>query len=619
MKVTEIHILRPALALEIGEPQAIILERISAYLKGTAHTLKGEEGKWIYNSIASWHEQHFPHWSKSKIYRTIKSLEEKNLIISKKVDFSKGQHTKWYSINEDEYNKLIAKVASNTANTHNSTKIQVPDQNDLPSLQNDKINIVTESINTERFSSNEEKSIINAIEIQVRIKEEDFNFTFEVNKENQLNYKQKDLKQSSQIARKINTDKGVEEYLDKTIRDIIGDEMHHVYEQMIEKRINNRIDEKIEERLREITKSLIDKKKHKKASQEDFGDSGFNVISKVSQAQPPLEAVLNQPNNLENTIGTSLVTPPVKIITKEPANTEFKGLIGVEAGVSAKIAAQMVDLWNKVFEHSVNPIKAYASKNNQEVLLTLYKTIFNSDLNNWREYALKVNSSQFLMGEKETKNNFKAVFSWLIKPETVEKILSGEYGVGDRELDMNNKARNAEIKKEQKVSELENRVTNNLKENLNEFKEYEEFRSYVEEEGYENDNDKYKLGVVLRHIPKRNFLHSEEYKVMRDRLFESYLMKKHTDQSRLEIRDKLRSAVNSPSDESRFIVTQEMPRQVDCIEENTKTQLHGKDANVNYQNKLTTIKTTKYRESKNGIHYSKLSEKQDLEINKSLN
>lgn len=137
------------------------------------------------------------------------------------------------------------------------------------------------------------------------------------------------------------------------------------------------------------------------------------------------------------------------------------------------------------------------------------------------------------------------------------------------------------------------RAASNLKENLNELKEYEEFRSYVEEEGYENDNDKYKLGMVLRHIPKRNFLHSEEYKVMRDRLFESYLMKKHTDQSRLEIRDKLRSAVNNTSDESRFIVTQEMPRQAGCIEENTKTQLHGKSANVNYQNKLTTITTIK--------------------------
>ena len=113
---------------------------------------------------------------------------------------------------------------------------------------------------------------------------------------------------------------------------------------------------------------------------------------------------------------------------------------------------------------------------------------------------------------------------------------------------MNNKARNAEIKKEQKVSELENRVTNNLKENLNEFKEYEEFRSYIENEGYEEDNDKYKLGVVLRRIPKRNFLHRDEYKLMRDRMFESYLMKKYTDQSRLDIRDKLRAAVNSRSE-----------------------------------------------------------------------
>ena len=87
----------------------------------------------------------------------------------------------------------------------------------------------------------------------------------------------------------------------------------------------------------------------------------------------------------------------------------------------------------------------------------------------------------------------------------------------------------------------------------------------------------------------------------------------------LKIRDKLRSAVNNTSDESRFIVTHEMSRQAGCIEQNTKTQLHGKSANVNYQNKLTTIKTTKYRESKNGMQYSKLSEKKGLEINKSLN
>jgi hypothetical protein len=107
-----------------------------------------------------------------------------------------------------------------------------------------------------------------------------------------------------------------------------------------------------------------------------------------------------------------------------------------------EIVNKMVYIWNKVFEYSISPIKAYSNKKNQEVLLNLYKTAFSGDLNNWREYACKINSSQFLMGEKKTKNNFKAVFSWLIKEETIEKIMNGEYGIGDRELDMNNVTKN---------------------------------------------------------------------------------------------------------------------------------------------------------------------------------
>ena len=153
------------------------------------------------------------------------------------------------------------------------------------------------------------------------------------------------------------------------------------------------------------------------------------------------------------------------------------------------------------------------------------------------------------MGEKKTKNNFKAVFGWLIKEETVEKILNGEYGVGDRELDINNISQNREIKKEEKVTEIEKKITSKLKENINELKELEEFRNYIEEEGYQEDNDRYKLGLILRHIPKRDFLNKDEYKLMRDRVFESYLMKKHTKRSRLEIRDKIRAAVSKESKE----------------------------------------------------------------------
>ena len=261
-------------------------------------------------------------------------------------------------------------------------------------------------------------------------------------------------------------------------------------------------------------------------------------------------------------------------IEENPINSNEKEIIN-----------KMVYIWNKVFEYSISPIKAYSNKKNQEVLLNLYKTVFNSDLNNWREYALKVNSSQFLMGEKATKNNFKAVFGWLIKEETVEKILNGEYGVGDRELDINNISQNREIKKEEKVTEIEKKIASKLKENINELKELEEFRNYIEEEGYQEDNDRYKLGLILRHIPKRDFLNKDEYKLMRDRLFESYLMKKHTKRSRLEIRDKIRDAVSKESKEVIFSKSREVQELGDYLEGNIKNhELLMRDISKNQVN-----------------------------------
>ena len=135
---------------------------------------------------------------------------------------------------------------------------------------------------------------------------------------------------------------------------------------------------------------------------------------------------------------------------------------------------KMLYVWNKVFECSVNPIKAYSNQKNQQTLLHLYKAAFNSDLDNWREYALKVNSSQFLMGEKKTRNNFKAVFSWLIKEETIEKVQNGEYGVGDRELDMNNVSKNIEVKKEELVSKMDKKISEYMKLSIDETKEIKE-------------------------------------------------------------------------------------------------------------------------------------------------
>ncbi|MGB2685043.1 MAG: hypothetical protein WBC43_08480, partial [Olleya sp.] len=445
MGQTSFSIIKPALALAIGEPEAIILERIAAYSKGTAHKLEGEEGKWIYNSISSWHRQHFPHWSESKIYRAIKSLEEKKLIRSKKANFKKSQHTKWYSLNEKEYNELNVRVYGNISAvedqaSHFDEQIAITRQND----ENIK---VTESSLTKSSSS--------------KWKEEEIKIVMK--------------KQRSEELEKI---KGINE--------------------LVEEIIENRVNERLEERLKEIIRNSTDENGNKAIIQK-----GLNFKSK-------------------NPVKTNVLEVGAQEIVTESSREMDR--VKEQASFYNEIAIQMVELWNKVFEHSVKPIKAYNNKNNQLRLLQLYKTVFNSDLDNWREYACKVNSSQFLMGEKRTNNGFKAVFSWLIKTETIEKILNGEYGVGDRELDMNNISKNNELKKQEKINQLENKVSDYIRTNIDELIEQQEFAEYINEEKYNIDNDYYKLGRILRHIPKYSFFNLSEYEGMRKTLFESYIM-----------------------------------------------------------------------------------------------
>lgn len=404
--------------------ESLLLNQIEYWIYKCGRNIGNLDGKWIYNSLNEWHKQ-FNYWSLSTLRRTIKSLEKSGILISRKINAKKWNHTKWYSI---DYNKLNQLIKHTTINKEYSATKELNNSSNFNSLNNSIYN--SKNKRTNRYVQNEQIIITKN------------NYT------NKSSYKKN------------------------------------------------------------------------------------NVV-------------------LENTLKEKIEENPINANEKEIIN-------------------KMVYIWNKVFEYSISPIKAYSNQKNQEVLLNLYKTAFSGDLNNWREYACKVNSSQFLMGEKKTKNNFKAVFSWLIKEETIEKIMNGEYGVGDRELDINNKSKNGEIKKEEKVTELEKQISSKLKENINELKELEEFRNYIEEECYQEDNNKYKLGLILRHIPKRDFLNKDEYKLMRDRLFESYLMKKYTKRSRLEIRDQIRDAVSKESKEIIFNKSREVQELSDYLQGNIK-------------------------------------------------
>jgi len=214
-----------------------------------------------------------------------------------------------------------------------------------------------------------------------------------------------------------------------------------------------------------------------------------------------------------------------------------------------EIINKMVYIWNKVFEHSISPIKAYSNKKNQEVLLSLYKTAFNGDLNNWREYACKINSSQFLMGEKKTKNNFKAVFSWLIKEETIEKIMNGEYGIGDRELDMNNVTKNIEEKKKEVVNKMDKKISGYIKLKIDETKERREFEEYIKINQAERKEDEYGILKAIKHISYHSIFRTNEYEVLRESLYESYVMKKYLGLTKMEARKKIRERTKEVVDD----------------------------------------------------------------------
>jgi hypothetical protein len=502
-----LHIINPIIATIIGQNESILLNQLEYWISKCGRNIDNLDGKWIYNSYKKWSEQ-FTYWSTSKLRRTIRSLENLGLIKSAKVNSKKWDQTKWYSINYNEYNKLLGiknSISSNTSNTYNNVHIS-----NLPSnidLTNDQL-----------------KSKISSVLIRSQ-------------KNHQINKNAKSTKIIS-IIRKI-TQKSPKVCI-------------------CSKWTNQSV---YNEQMLIITKN--------------------NYTNKSSYKKTNVE--------LENALKEKIEENCIKPNEKE-------------------IISKMLYIWNKVFEYSISPIKAYSNKKNQEVLLNLYKTAFSGDLNNWREYACKVNSSQFLMGEKKTKNNFKAVFSWLIKEETIEKILNGEYGVGDRELDMNNVTKNIEEKKEEVVNKMDKKISEYIKHKIDETKERREFEEYVKVNQAERKEDEYGILKAIRHISYHSIFRTNGYEVLRESLYESYIMKKYCGLTKMEARNKIREKAREIDEITNHIDKINMLREIEEKIENKEYMINNSWKNQekrNYNSEL--LESTFCSKPKKESRYLKVS------------
>lgn len=98
-------IVLPSLAVALGLNEAIVLQQVHYLLQISKHVIEGR--KWVYNSYPNWCLI-FPFLSERTIKRTIYALEEQGILLSDCFNKLKLDKTKWYSIDYDQLDKVIA-------------------------------------------------------------------------------------------------------------------------------------------------------------------------------------------------------------------------------------------------------------------------------------------------------------------------------------------------------------------------------------------------------------------------------------------------------------------------------------------------------------------------------
>ena len=129
-------------------------------------------------------------------------------------------------------------------------------------------------------------------------------------------------------------------------------------------------------------------------------------------------------------------------------------------------ADQLISTWNEIFSSSLK-FEQFKLSNTPEIKQKVISVIsLFYDLEEWKQYAFKINSSKFLMGEKENAN-FQSTIHWLLKPETIKDVFSGKYTLNDRKLDQNNIAHNVITAEKQLIETVTFQSVNHLQNGLN--------------------------------------------------------------------------------------------------------------------------------------------------------
>lgn len=145
------HSFNVDLAIKYGTEEAIILENLAFWIKknqaNDKHLIDGHY--WTYNSSRALKEL-FPYMSEKKIQRTLKKLEELNIIKTNNYNKSLYDRTKWYTIIDQSICHIYTIHLPKLSNRLDTGVQPIPDINTS----------INSNINNNTITSNEVNSII---------------------------------------------------------------------------------------------------------------------------------------------------------------------------------------------------------------------------------------------------------------------------------------------------------------------------------------------------------------------------------------------------------------------------------------------------------------------------
>lgn len=163
---------------------------------------------------------------------------------------------------------------------------------------------------------------------------------------------------------------------------------------------------------------ILSTKKQKRGGETEFDER----LLKMSIPSVQNEQIINEnKNNFRNKIISH--TKSSRKIYSQNDFVENK-----QTPIEKDFIQQMILIWNQVVEEGKRTIEINGKR--ISFLKKAFQTKFQNCLEKWKDFCKRVASSKFLMGE--IKSSFRASLDWVLKFDILQRILEGDYGVGDR-------------------------------------------------------------------------------------------------------------------------------------------------------------------------------------------